>query len=381
MMKSKPLPFLKYGLAAALGALAMWLLLREPVVVGIAGFVLGGLMAAIVVERDAPAEMVEAQEASLAVARPVRTLIVGAGTVGQALATSLEAHGRCTVVGFVDDDPALQAAPWQVLGTRENTAELVRRYGVDEVILAYAPTWQQRMAEELLASHPGLTVRVVPSPYEAMMKTGAVESFGDIAVVQLIQRGSGFRDTAKRTFDLLTAVVGLVLFAPLMALAALLIRLSSPGPVIFRQERVGRGGVPFTLYKFRTMVPDAERQTGPVLAAGKDDERLTGVGRWLRLFRLDELPQLWNVLRGDMSLVGPRPERPHFVGEFARRTPSYSLRHRVRPGITGLAQVYGGYHTDARDKLRFDLIYVSHQSLWLDLCILARTLLVVLRPR
>ncbi len=128
------------------------------------------------------------------------------------------------------------------------------------------------------------------------------------------------------------------------------------------------------------MVSDAESRTGPVLSSGREDSRLTSIGRWLRLFRFDELPQLWNVLRGEMSLVGPRPERPCFVEEFERTIPAYAKRHQVRPGITGLAQVLGGYHTDARDKLRFDLIYVSHQSLWMDLTILFRTVWVVVAP-
>lgn len=378
---------MKYCFAACLGMLAVWLFLREPLIAGIAGFALGALMAAVVVERDAPAEfpVERSQPVTSVVDRPVpvasRALIVGAGTVGQALAASLESTGRCRVVGFVDDDPVLQDSPWPVLGAREQTAELVRRHQVDEVILAYAPTWQQRLAEELMTTHPGLSVRVVPSPYEALMKTGSVESFGDIALVQLLHGSGSFRAVLKRFLDFCFALVGLVLLAPVMAVSALLIRLSSPGPVIFRQERVGLGGQSFTLYKFRTMVVDAEGATGPILAAGKHDERLTTAGRWLRFTRLDELPQLWNVLRGEMSLVGPRPERPCFVREFEQQTPSYALRHRVRPGITGLAQVCGGYHTDARDKLRFDLIYVSHRSFWLDLSILARTLLVVFRPR
>ena len=128
------------------------------------------------------------------------------------------------------------------------------------------------------------------------------------------------------------------------------------------------------------MVADAEASSGPVLANGTKDLRLTPLGKWLRLFRFDELPQLWNVLRGEMSLVGPRPERPVFVDKFLESVPAYAQRHLVRPGITGLAQVCGGYHTDARDKLRFDLIYVSHRSVWLDLSILLRTVLVVVLP-
>ena len=178
----------------------------------------------------------------------------------------------------------------------------------------------------------------------------------------------------------MVALLGLLCLWPLLALVALLVKRTSPGPIIFAQERIGHHGKPFILFKFRTMRQDAELSTGPVLSPGDADCRLTPVGRALRRFRIDELPQLWNVLRGDMSLVGPRPERPYFVQQFEQIVPTYSHRHLARPGITGLAQVCGDYHTDARDKLRFDLIYVSHQSLWLDISILMRTVMVVLFP-
>jgi exopolysaccharide biosynthesis polyprenyl glycosylphosphotransferase len=364
-----------------LGAASMWILMMEPVSAGVGCLLLGALAVAVVIERQAPSTGSRVEVTQLVRTGTVRALIVGAGAVGRTLAESLEAEGKCLVVGFVDDEPGLDGGRWPVLGTRADAAEIVRAHHVDEVILAYAPTWQQKLADELMTGHPGLRVRVVPSAYEALMRTGSVESLGDIALVRLIQRGSRVRDVVKRVFDVMFALVGLMVLAPVCFLAVLLVKLSSPGPAIFSQERVGLGGRRFTLYKLRTMVQDAEANTGPVLSSGDEDSRLTKIGAWLRKCRMDEVPQLWNVLRGDMSLVGPRPERPHFVDDFERRIPSYGLRHRVRPGMTGLAQVYGGYHTDARDKLRFDLIYVSHQSLWLDVCILARTLGVVVRPR
>jgi lipopolysaccharide/colanic/teichoic acid biosynthesis glycosyltransferase len=184
----------------------------------------------------------------------------------------------------------------------------------------------------------------------------------------------------KRVFDVCVSLAGLAIAAPAMALIAILIKRDS-GPAVFVQERIGRGGRTFNLYKFRTMIPDAEAKTGPVLAEGMADARLTRIGRRLKSIRLDELPQLWNVLRGDMSLVGPRPERPCFVTRFETLNPTYARRHDVRPGITGLAQIYGGYHTDWRDKLRFDLNYISRQSLLLDLRILLKTFSVVLLAR
>jgi lipopolysaccharide/colanic/teichoic acid biosynthesis glycosyltransferase len=160
---------------------------------------------------------------------------------------------------------------------------------------------------------------------------------------------------------------------PLLAITGLAVRLSSPGPVIFAQERVGLYGRVFTLYKLRTMVIDAEEESGPVFSTEADD-RVTKVGRLLRAARLDELPQLYNVLRGELSIVGPRPERPFFVDQFQQLMPEYKLRHLVKPGITGLAQVYGHYATNTHDKLRYDLYYLSDYSLFLDLRILLLTI-------
>jgi len=356
-----------------------------PASLGILSVLIGVLIAAVVCEREGVFVAVPGDDAGQDVwakreVVPTRVLIVGAGTVGRTVAECLDADGRYHVVGFVDDPAAPgMNGKWPLLGGRSATAAIVQRYDVDEVIVAYAPTWQQLLVDELAQNAPDVSVRVAPSPYEALMKTSAVESVGDIALVRLADT-RGARELVKRGFDMVSAAVGLVVLAPVIAAVAVLIKLTSRGPVIFAQERVGKDGSPFILYKFRTMVHDAEAATGPVLSSGKHDERLTLIGRWLKLFRIDEIPQLWNVLLGDMSLVGPRPERQYFVDQFQQLVPAYEKRHRVRPGITGLAQVCGGYHTDARDKLRFDLIYVSHQSLWLDFLILLRTLVVVCRP-
>jgi exopolysaccharide biosynthesis polyprenyl glycosylphosphotransferase len=183
----------------------------------------------------------------------------------------------------------------------------------------------------------------------------------------------------KRALDIAGSLSLLAITAPLIAVASVLIRLTSPGKVIFRQQRVGAAGAVFTLYKLRTMHIDAERFSGPVLAS-LDDPRVTPLGRFLRATRIDELPQILNVLKGDMSLIGPRPERPHFVQRFSQQIPGYELRLSVRPGITGLAQVYGRYSTSAERKLRFDLMYIYNYSFMTDIYILLRTVLVILRP-
>ena len=184
----------------------------------------------------------------------------------------------------------------------------------------------------------------------------------------------------KRTLDILMAAVGLALSLPLVPLIAVLIKLDSPGPVVYRQERVGRGGESFWLLKFRSMRLDAETDTGPVWADAHDP-RVTRVGRLLRRSRLDELPQLINILRGEMSLVGPRPERPAFVAELQEKVPFYTYRLAVKPGLTGWAQVnyrYGCTIADALEKLEYDFYYIKNLSIFLDLVIVLQTVQVVL---
>lgn len=192
-----------------------------------------------------------------------------------------------------------------------------------------------------------------------------------------------WRLAVKRVGDVAGAVVGLLIGAPLMALIAAAIKLNSRGPALYAQERVGRFGEVFRMYKFRTMVLDAEAE-GPTWAGGEDDPRLTPVGRFLRRTHLDELPQLINVLQGDMSLVGPRPERPYFVRDLNQTVSNYETRLLVRPGMTGLAQVHYRYDqtiADVRRKVRFDLLYVRRLCLGLDLRILAWTAMVVITGR
>ena len=192
-----------------------------------------------------------------------------------------------------------------------------------------------------------------------------------------------WRLVIKRLVDFFGALIGLVITLPIMGLIALTIKLDSKGPVLYSQERVGQFGELFKIYKFRTMRTDAEAQ-GPVWAAGEQDPRMTQLGRILRRTHLDELPQLFNVLKGEMSLVGPRPERPQFVGELTRAIPCYDERLFIKPGMTGLAQVHYRYDhslADVRRKLRFDLLYVKRMCLTLDARILGWTILVVVTGR
>jgi lipopolysaccharide/colanic/teichoic acid biosynthesis glycosyltransferase len=184
----------------------------------------------------------------------------------------------------------------------------------------------------------------------------------------------------KRLFDIGLSVLGLLASAPLWPLIAAAIRAEDGGPVLYRQQRVGAGGRAFAILKFRSMRPDAERESGPVLAAERDP-RVTRVGRLLRATALDELPQLVNILRGDLSFVGPRPERPEFVAEFVRALPEYALRLAVPPGLTGMAQLFARYDSSPRQKLRLDLLYLRRRSFWLDLRLIALSFWVTLRGR
>jgi sugar transferase (PEP-CTERM system associated) len=227
----------------------------------------------------------------------------------------------------------------------------------------------------------GVTFDHLASVYERYTGKIAVENLrpswlifsGGFKKTQLLRAG-------KRGLDVLAAAIGLVLAAPIMLATALAIRFTSAGPILYHQRRVGHHGRLFTVHKFRSMRTDAEAGTGAVWARSNDD-RVTKVGHFLRRTRLDELPQLWNVLIGEMSLVGPRPERPEFVSQLSDSIPFYGLRHGVRPGLTGWAQVrytYGASIEDALEKLQYDLFYIKHMSLPLDLFIIFDTLRTVI---
>ena len=172
--------------------------------------------------------------------------------------------------------------------------------------------------------------------------------------------------------DLFFSIIGLIITLPFFAVIAIMIKLTDPGPIFYKQDRLTIGGKIFQIYKFRTMIKDAEKDTGPQLAQ-KEDDRILPVGRFLRRFRLDELPQIFNILKGDMSLVGPRPERPELAKEIEREIPEFSYRLKVKAGLTGYAQIYGKYNTTSYDKLKLDLTYIRNYSVWLDLKLILMT--------
>lgn len=314
-------------------------------------------------------------------------LIIGAGRSGTALAHLLEAKfSPYRVVGFLDDDPAKQGrvigSP-KVLGPVSRLKEITSEMGVNTAILAITHDRSLELISRILdARLHGMAIFDMPTVYENLAKRVPVEHVYD----QWLLFNDGFylaskeyMQKIKRLADLVISVLLLLSTFPIAVLFALAIRLDSPGPIFFKQERIGKDSKVFLLWKFRSMGQDAE-QNGAVWAE-RVDPRVTRVGKWVRLLRIDEIPQVYNVLRGEMSLIGPRPERPEFVQELQKQIPYYDIRHLVRPGITGWAQInyrYGASVEDALRKLEYDLYYIKNMSLFLDLKIALRTIGVVL---
>jgi len=291
------------------------------------------------------------------------------------------------VVGFLTGDPAQVGQRLlnpSVIGTYQDVCRIAGEQSVHKVIVALRERRGLPVDELLACKMSGVQVVDGIKYFEQLTGKLMVESLRPSNLIF----STGFRVTranrfAKRLLDVTLSALMLAALAPFLALVALIIRLDSAGPALFRQERTGERGGLFTITKFRSMRTDAEKLSGPVWAA-EDDPRVTRVGRGLRKYRLDELAQLWNVLTGNMSLVGPRPERPYFVDQLQARIPYYVQRLAVKPGITGWAQVkyvYGSSEEDALEKLKYDLYYVKNCSVWLDLLILFETVRIVIFGR
>jgi exopolysaccharide biosynthesis polyprenyl glycosylphosphotransferase len=323
-----------------------------------------------------------------------RLLIAGAGRSGETILSTIREgqEANYKVVGFVDDDPekvGTTVGDVPVLGSRYDLIKLIQQQEVGQVILAVTHEGEIHadLFQALMDCHElGVDVTPMVLFYEELTGRVPVEHIGQqlSALLPLNHNplASLYR-LVRRVVDLAAALVGLAVLALILPLVALLVRLDSPGPIFFRQTRVGKGGRQFQLIKFRTMVEDAERP-GEAVWAKRGDNRVTRFGRFARKVRLDEMPQLWNVLRGEMSLIGPRPERPEFVEQLEEQIPFYRSRHAVKPGITGWAQVnyrYGGTVEDTLTKLQYDLYYIKHQSFYLDLLIFFRTVGTVLSFR
>jgi Undecaprenyl-phosphate glucose phosphotransferase len=310
-----------------------------------------------------------------------RVLIAGAGELGRLVADKTLEHRELgyKVIGFVDDRAGGDHLGYRglpILGTLDETAEILQRDHVDQLYVALPLEQHVRMLGVIeAASRECVDVRVVPDLLQFIALRARLEDLDGVPIINI--HGAplqGINSVVKRVTDLVIASAALAILALPLAIIAFLVRRTSAGPVFYRQERMGLDGKPFVVYKFRSMYHDAERETGPVWAR-ENDPRRTPLGRWLRRFSLDELPQLWNVLRGEMSLVGPRPERPFFVEQFKHRFPQYMLRHKVKSGMTGWAQVNGWRgNTSIEKRIEYDLYYIENWSVALDLKIMWLTL-------
>lgn len=347
-----------------------------------------------------------------------KVIIAGAGWSGRTIAQAIVQYASVNyqMIGFVDDDLAKQGAEvpidgakraarpmprgaeaqmpqvtpcLPVLGTSRELVQLVRRYGVAEVILAVTNSASSSLLQALLdCKEQGIQITLMPVLFEQLTGQIPIEHIGDnwnVALPLDSAEAGGFYPMAKRLFDITGAVIGLSLFGLLLPFITIAIRLDSPGPIFYGHERVGKGGRRFKLIKLRTMIHHAEPD-GHALRAQANDPRVTRVGRMLRKMRLDEMPQLVNILKNDMSAVGPRPERPEHLAELDQVIPFHRLRNSVKPGMAGWAVVNYDYIDsleDAKIRLQYDLYYIKHQSLWLDLIILLRTMghMLLLRGR
>ena len=316
-----------------------------------------------------------------------RTLVIGTGSRAAHIEALLSQRGHASntqVVGYLPMGGSHHFVDYaRILDTEEPLHELAQRLQINEIIIAIRDRRGGGMPVQELLKCKLRGVRILELSNFFERENGHLQLDSMNASWMILAEGFHqgiIRDTVKRLFDLLISSAMLVMTLPVMALTALLIKLESPGPVLYRQERVGQGGHPFTILKFRSMRSDAEHDGKPRWAS-QNDSRVTLVGRFIRRTRIDELPQIFNVFFGDMSFVGPRPERPYFVQELTQQIPYYGIRHTVKPGITGWAQVrypYGATVEDALHKLQYDLYYVKNHSLFLDLSILFQTVQVVL---
>jgi Undecaprenyl-phosphate glucose phosphotransferase len=308
-------------------------------------------------------------------------LIIGSGELAQTVARKIAEHPGLgfTVRGFLAGRPeevgqTLEGA--RVIGTYPDVQTILEANGIDQVMIALPLESITYLEEILRRIGPSMVdIKVIPDIYKFISLRGGIEDFDGLPVVSLLDTPlGGWNEIAKRAVDVMLATAMLVVLSPLFVLIAAAIKLSSRGPVFYRQERMSLDGRTFFVWKFRTMKVGAEDETGAVWACPEDPRR-TWLGGWLRRTSLDELPQLLNVLRGEMSLVGPRPERPVFIQQFRQNIPKYMLRHKVRAGMTGWAQVNGlRGNTSVEQRIRYDLYYIENWSLALDFKILWLTL-------
>lgn len=319
-------------------------------------------------------------------ANPTRVLIVGAGDVGRMILQKINQSPNLgyQAVGFADDTPGRkEVSGLPVLGSTHQVRFLIREHNVQEVIIGLPEASHEEVLDLISqAEREKATARVFPDVFQIIASQISIDDLNGLPLLTVRDVAlRGWRLAVKRGMDIIVSAVTLVLISPLMMLIALLIKLDSPGSVFYAQERMGLDAKPFAMLKFRSMRVDAEQETGPVWAK-RNDPRVTRLGAFIRRYSLDELPQFINVLLGDMSLVGPRPERPVFVEQFRQIVPRYMERHKEKAGLTGWAQVNGlRGDTSIVERTKYDLWYIENWSLLLDLKILIKTAVNLFRDR
>jgi exopolysaccharide biosynthesis polyprenyl glycosylphosphotransferase len=314
-----------------------------------------------------------------------RLLVVGTGDVARIIVQRILWSPQLgyELVGAVESDGGGQVIPGvQVLGTVEDLPELIDKHDIDEVIVAIPEQGHREVVRVISYCERGrVSIKVFPDIFQFVTSQAGIDDLGGLPLLTVRNYAlRGYMLIVKRLMDMVGATVGLIIFSPLMMLVAVAIKLESPGPVFFVQERMGLDGTPFSLIKFRSMRTDAEKR-GPGWTVD-NDPRQTRLGRFLRRIDIDELPNLINVLLGEMSLVGPRPEQPYYVDEFRRTVPRYMERHREKAGMTGWAQVNGlRGDTSIVERTKYDLWYTENWSVLLDMKILLRTVWQVVTGR
>jgi Undecaprenyl-phosphate glucose phosphotransferase len=311
-----------------------------------------------------------------------RILIAGAGDLGRLVADRILQHRELgyQVIGFVDDRAGGDHIGYRglpLLGTLAEVGEIAQRERIDHLYVALPLDEHTKLLDLMeVTSRECIDVKVVPDLLQFIALRARLEDLDGLPIINVNDVPlQGFNSWVKRGIDVVLSTAALAVLAIPLAVIAALVKWTSPGPVFYEQERMGLDGKAFRVFKFRSMYADAEETSGPVWAR-ENDPRATPVGRWLRRFDLDELPQFWNVLKGDMSIVGPRPERPFFVQQFKHRIPQYMLRHKVKAGITGWAQVNGWRgNTSLEKRIEYDLYYIENWSVSLDLKIMWLTVL------
>ncbi len=282
------------------------------------------------------------------------------------------------IAGILDKNNAKDFYGVKYLGNINNLSNIIKEYNIDEVFIGL-PDFDREKLTELILENDNVQFKIASDILGIIVRDIDYDEIFGIPVfcVKELPLDKLRNRIIKRTIDIIISLIGLILLLPLFIIIGIIIKLTSEGPVFYKQERLSRGGKIFNMYKFRTMKKEAEKHTGPVWAK-KDDDRVTAIGKFLRKTSIDELPQLINILKGDMSVVGPRPERPYFVKKFKETIPKYIERHKVKAGLTGWAQVNGlRGNTSLEERVKYDLYYIQNWSVWFDIKIIIQTILEI----